>query len=34
LLGYQLGGIIGHSFLSEYRVSMDLGRSELRLESF
>jgi Flp pilus assembly protein TadD len=32
LLGFQLGGIVGHSFLSEYRVSMDVGRSELRLE--
>ena len=34
LLGYQLGGIIGHSFLSDYRVSMDLVRSEVRLERF
>jgi Flp pilus assembly protein TadD/predicted aspartyl protease len=34
LLGYQLGGIVGHSFLSDYRVSMDLGRSEVRLERF
>jgi Flp pilus assembly protein TadD len=34
LLGYQLGGIIGHSFLSEYRVSVDLARSEVRLERF
>jgi hypothetical protein len=34
LLGFQLGGIIGHKFLSEYRVSMDLVRSELRLEKF
>ncbi len=32
LLGYQLGGIVGHSFLSEYRVSMDVARSELRLK--
>jgi len=32
LLGYQLGGIVGYSFLSDYRVSMDLGRSEVRLE--
>ena len=34
LLGFQLGGIVGHRFLSEYRVSMDIGRSELRLEKF
>ena len=34
LLGFQLGGIVGHEFLSDYRVSMDLGRSELRLEKF
>lgn len=34
LLGFRLGGIVGHSFLSEYRVSLDLGRSELRLENF
>jgi predicted aspartyl protease len=32
LLGFQLGGIIGHRFLSDYRVSMDVERSELRLE--
>ena len=32
LLGFQLGGIVGHRFLGEYRVSMDMGRSELRLE--
>ena len=32
LLGFQLGGIVGHSFLGEYRVSIDMGRSELRLE--
>jgi hypothetical protein len=34
LLGFQLGGIVGHKFLSEYRVSMDLVRSELRLQRF
>ena len=34
LLGFQLGGIVGHEFLSDYRVSMDVGRSELRLEKF
>ena len=34
LLGFQLGGIVGHKFLSQYRVSMDIARSELRLEKF
>ncbi len=34
LLGFQLGGIVGHKFLSPYRVSMDLQKSELRLEKF
>jgi hypothetical protein len=29
-----LGGIVGHEFLSDYRVAMDLARSELRLEKF
>jgi hypothetical protein len=32
LLGFQLGGIVGHKFLGGYRVSMDVARSELRLE--
>jgi Flp pilus assembly protein TadD/predicted aspartyl protease len=31
LLGYELGGIVGHQFLSRYRVAIDLNRSELRL---
>lgn len=31
LLGFQLGGIVGHRFLSPYRVALDLDRSELRL---
>lgn len=31
LLGFQVGGIVGHKFLSPYRVSLDLNRSELRL---
>jgi predicted aspartyl protease len=31
LLGFQLGGIVGHRFLSPYRVALDLARSELRL---
>ena len=30
LLGFQVGGIVGHKFLSPYRVSLDLDRSELR----
>ncbi len=34
LLGFQLGGIVGHEFLSDYRVSMDMTRSELRLQKF
>lgn len=32
LLGFQLGGIVGHQFLGDYRVSMDMARGELRLE--
>jgi tetratricopeptide (TPR) repeat protein len=31
LLGFQVGGIVGHRFLSPYRVSLDLNRSELRM---
>jgi predicted aspartyl protease len=31
LLGYELGGIVGHRFLSKYRVTIDLNKSELRL---
>ena len=34
LLGFRLGGIVGHKFLAPYRVSMDLVNSELRLEKF
>jgi hypothetical protein len=26
-----VGGIVGHKFLSPYRVSLDLDRSELRM---
>jgi predicted aspartyl protease len=33
LLGFQLGGIVGHKFLSKYRVTIDLDRSVMRLES-
>ena len=32
LLGFQVGGIVGHRFLSNYRVSIDLERSTLRLK--
>ena len=32
LLGFQLGGIVGHQFLAPYRVALDLQRSELRLQ--
>ena len=31
LLGFQVGGIVGHRFLSPYRVSLVLDRSELRM---
>jgi tetratricopeptide (TPR) repeat protein len=31
LLGFQVGGIVGHRFLSNYKVSIDLERSVLRL---
>ena len=31
LLGYDVGGIIGHQFLSKYRVVFDLEKAELRL---
>ncbi len=31
LLGFEVGGIVGHTFLAKYRVTMDLERSELRL---
>ncbi|MDP7295604.1 MAG: pepsin/retropepsin-like aspartic protease family protein, partial [Vicinamibacterales bacterium] len=32
LLGFQVGGIIGHTFLSRYRVAIDLERSVVRLQ--
>jgi tetratricopeptide (TPR) repeat protein len=32
LLGFQLGGIVGHKFLSRYRVGIDLENSLLRLK--
>ena len=34
LLGFDLGGIVGHKFLASYRVTMDLVKSELRLKSY
>lgn len=34
LLGFQVGGILGHRFLAGYRVAMDLERGELRLQKF
>jgi Tfp pilus assembly protein PilF len=34
LLGFRLGGIVGHRFLGNYRVSMDMAKSELRLKRF
>ena len=33
LLGFELGGIVGHKFLSKYRVGIDLERSVLRLKN-
>jgi hypothetical protein len=32
LLGFQLGGIVGHKFLSKYRVTIDLDRSVVGLQ--
>jgi predicted aspartyl protease len=33
LLGFQLGGIVGHRFLSKYQVSIDLNRSIVGLDT-
>jgi Flp pilus assembly protein TadD/predicted aspartyl protease len=33
LLGFQLGGIVGHRFLSKYRVGIDLAEAVLRLKA-
>jgi predicted aspartyl protease/Tfp pilus assembly protein PilF len=33
LLGFQLGGIVGHKFLSKYRVGIDLEHSVLHLKN-
>ena len=32
LLGFQVGGTIGHNFLSRYRVAIDLEQSVVRLQ--
>jgi predicted aspartyl protease/Flp pilus assembly protein TadD len=32
LLGFQIGGIVGHSFLRDYRVTLDLSRSVMKLK--
>ena len=34
LLGFHIGGIIGHDFLRHYRVAIDLKRSMLRLHRY
>ena len=34
LVGFHIEGIIGYDFLSDYRVSMDLARSVLRLSRY
>ena len=33
LLGFELGGIVGHKFLSQYRLSIDLARSVVGLDA-
>ncbi len=33
LLGYDIGGIVGHKFLGKYRVALDLPRSVVRLHT-
>ena len=32
LLGFHIGGIVGHEFLGDYRVTLDLGRSVMKLK--
>jgi hypothetical protein len=32
LLGYEVGGILGHKFLSRYTVSLDLDAGTMRLD--
>jgi predicted aspartyl protease len=34
LLGFKVGGIVGHKFLGSYRVTIDMARAELGLEKF
>src|SRR5262249_36129288 len=31
LLGFNVGGVLGHEFLSKYTVAIDLGRHEVGL---
>lgn len=33
LLGFDVGGIVGHRFLRDYRVAIDLEKSEVRLKA-
>ena len=33
LLGFHIGGIVGHKFLSDYRVTLDLKRSVMKLQA-
>ena len=33
LLGYELGGILGHKFLSKYRVTLDIEEGVMRLDN-
>jgi predicted aspartyl protease len=33
LLGFNIGGIVGHQFLGRYKVAIDLPRHEMRLQS-
>lgn len=33
LLGFNIGGIVGHQFLGRYKVSIDLPRHEMRLQT-
>ena len=34
LLGFKVGGILGHKFLAAYKVALDINRAELRLQKF
>jgi tetratricopeptide (TPR) repeat protein len=34
LLGFKVGGILGHKFLGGYRVALDINRAEMRLQKF